>query len=80
MRAAAMAYAASRQVNLNYSVNGECAGSCSETAKAKSMASAQPVVYRVGDRETKCDVQASVMLAIARIEAAATAVQSLPQS
>lgn len=80
VRAAAIAWAASRQVQMNYAVNGECAGSCPETAKAKSVASAQPVVYRVGDRETKCDVQASVMLAIARIEAAATAVQALPQS
>src|SRR5690606_31933117 len=48
VRAAAMAYAASRQVSLNYTVNGECAGSCEDTAKAKSVASAQPVVYRVG--------------------------------
>src|SRR5690606_15897970 len=80
VRAAAMAYAASRQVSLNYTVNGECAGSCEDTAKAKSVASAQPVVYRVGDKETRCDVQASVMLAIARIEAAVTAVQAVPQS
>lgn len=80
VRAAAMAYAASRQVNLNYEVDGECAGSCEDTAKAKSMASAEPVIYRVGDRETQCDVQASVMLAVARIEAAVTAVQAVPQS
>src|SRR5690606_16425293 len=80
VRAAAMAYAASRQVNVNYAVNGECAGSCEKTAAEKSMATAQPVVYRVGDKETKCDVQASVMLAIARIEAAVTAVQAVPQS
>lgn len=80
IRAAAMAYGASRQVNVNYAVDGQCAGSCEKTAAEKSMATAQPVVYRVGDKETKCDVQASVMLAIARIEAAVTAVQALPQS
>lgn len=80
VRAAAMAYAASRQVNLNYEVDGECAGSCEDGAKAKSMASAEPVIYRVGDRKTQCDVQASVMLAVARIEAAVTAVQAVPQS
>lgn len=80
VRAAAMAYGASRQVNLNYEVGGECAGSCEKTAAEMSMATAQPVVYRVGDKETRCDVQASVMLAIARIEAAVTAVQAVPQS
>jgi hypothetical protein len=80
IRAAAMAYGASRQVTLNYAVNGRCAGSCEQTAKAQSIATAQPVVYRVGDKETKCDVQASVMLAIARIEAAVTAAQAVPQS
>ncbi len=79
VRAAAAAYAASRQVNLSYVVDGEPT-SCSVGAKTKSMATAQPVVYRVGEKETRCDVQASVMLATARIEAALGAVESLPQS
>lgn len=76
IRAAAMAYAASRQVQMQYVVDGEC-GPCPDSAKQKAATTGAHVAYRVGDQETGCEVQASVLLAKARIAAATGAVADL---
>jgi hypothetical protein len=71
--ASAKAYAASRQVKMSYTINGEKT-ECAESFKAAQACSETKAAYSVAGKTYECDVQASCELVKARIAAAAEAI------
>lgn len=73
VKAAAIAYGASRQVKLGHKVNGEST-SCAESIAGARACEQTALTYTVGSKETGCEIEASCLLATARIQAAEDAI------
>jgi len=74
IRAAAIAYAAAQYPKMSMQV-GEKATQCSVQAKQMAENSGACVKYKVGEQVVECKVQAGAMLAMARIQAALSALE-----
>jgi len=74
IRASAMAYGMAQQVKLGHAVNGEATACSDSFAKAKACSETK-ATYLVGSKQTECEVEASCLLEMAKIEAALGACQ-----
>lgn len=74
IRAAALAHYQVQQVKLAHAVNGEVT-QCSDSFAAAKACSETKATFVVGAKQTECEIEASCLLEMARVEAAIAACQ-----